>query len=148
MFDSADEVPKDAPPETRPHVCSLCISACSASFPTAQPLAQHMRIKHEKRSSIQNYVDDSGVCPCCCTNFVTRIRVIAHLSDTRVSRCRCRIAILNGEIVPEIHPSIVVKLNSRDRELKKLAYKEGHTHVLAAKSARCASGKRIGSVRA
>ena len=148
FFDCDSEVITSAPAEARPHVCDVCIGASRASFPTAQGLAQHMRIKHKKRSDIHNFVNDSGVCPNCATNYVSRIRVIAHLSDTRPSRCRCRNAILNGDIVPELDPELVAKLNSRDREIKKQALRAGHTHALAAVSARTASGRRIGSVRA
>ena len=148
IFDDCKDVPAYAPAVAKPHVCQLCIGASAASFPTAQGLAQHMRITHRKRSIIHNFVDNSGVCPNCATNFVFRICVISHLSDTRPSRCRCRNAVLFGDIVPELSPEFVAKLNSRDREFKKQALREGHTHALAAASARTASGRRIGSVRA
>ena len=147
IFDDGKDVPAYAPAVAKPHVCQLCIGASAASFSTAQGLAQHMRIKHTKHSIIHNFVDDSGVCPNCATNFVSRIRVISHLSDTRPSRCRCRNAVLSGDIVPELSPEFVAKLNSRDREFKKQALRDGHTHALAAVPA-IASGRRIGSVRA
>ena len=148
IFDDCKDVPSTAPAAARPHVCQICSDATSASFPTAQGLAQHMRIKHKQRSSVHNFVDDSGVCPDCASNFVSRIRVIAHLSDTRPSRCRCRNVVLTGDVVPELSPEIVDKLNSRDRELKKQALRGGHTHALAAGSARTAAGRRVGCVRA
>ena len=56
IFDDCKDVPACAPAVAKPHVCQLCIGASAASFPTAQGLAQHMRIKHTKGSIIHNFV--------------------------------------------------------------------------------------------
>ena len=45
-------------------------------------------------------------------------------------------------------PDELARLNEADREIRKLALKSGHTHPIAAKSARTAAGMRIGHVRA
>merc|ERR1712060_993012 len=48
---------------------------------------QHCRIVHKETVPIKNYIDDSGVCPECLTNFQERFRVVHHLTDKRRPKC-------------------------------------------------------------
>ena len=104
----------------------------------------HCRAKHGVRNAIIEHIGDIGVCPICSTNFITRLRLISLLSDSR--RARCRVQVMSGSY-PKIPPDELARLNEADREIRKLALKSGHTHPIAAKSARTAAGKRIGHVR-
>jgi len=122
--------------------CSQCVPP--VAFSTGKALQSHMRTKHRVRSSISMYIDDSGLCPICSTNFRSRIRVISHLSDVR--RPKCRDCILTG-CVPVIADSLYVQLQERDKQLRRKALHQGHTHPIASGSARTADGRTVGHVR-
>ena len=121
------------------HVCKMCIPNCA--FPTEKALNSHARSKHDVVSLIPKYIDGSGLCPACKSVFCSRIRVIAHLSDTRRPRCRDRV--LAGEF-PAIADDVFVQLQSSDRETRKSALHEGHTHPIAVGSAQRADGNKVG----
>jgi hypothetical protein len=83
--------------------CDLC-PAPGPSFSTAKARDQHLRVKHGITSSVKMYIDGSGICPICMTNFRSRSRVIAHVSDTR--RPKCRNKIFRGRVPQTFrHPS-------------------------------------------
>ena len=90
------------------------------------------------------HTNDTGLCPICKADFRSRIRVISHLSDVRRPKCRDRI--LAGE-VPAIAELLFVQLQDRDKQLRKEALHQGHTHPIATGSALSAGGLRIGHVR-
>ena len=115
------------------------------AFASNKALMSHCRAKHGARNAIIEHIGDTGICPSCGTNFITRLRLIAHLSDSR--RARCRVQVMSGSY-PKIPPDELERLNEADCEIRKLALKSGHTHPIAAKSACTAAGKRIGHVRA
>ena len=121
--------------------CMQC--APPVSFFSSKALQSHCRIKHGARSSVPQYINDSGVCPVCSTVFGSRLRVISHLSDTRRPKCRERV--LAGDF-PVLPRSVLAKLSVRDRELKRLALREGHTHTLASGAAVNAKGHIVGRV--
>jgi hypothetical protein len=123
------------------HVCMLCRPACV--FASKKALDSHSRSKHNATSQIPVYIDNSGVCPACRTSFCSRIRVVAHLSDSRRPKCRDRV--LAGEF-PRIAHDLFLKLQEQDRIMKRLALREGHTHVIASGSATKLDGKTIGRV--
>eukprot|EP00973_Karenia_brevis_P027721 3820619-Karenia_brevis.AAC.1 len=83
-------------------VCELC--EAKPAFKSAKALASHQRAKHKFRNPLGAYLDDSGICPVCGTNFHNRVRVLAHVSDTRVrskvQRLTCRQQLLRG-VVPK-----------------------------------------------
>ena len=62
--------------------CSLCVGG--PAFKSAKALASHVRIKHKVTNPLNTYVDDSGICPVCHTNFFSRARVLTHFSETRI----------------------------------------------------------------
>ena len=122
--------------------CMQC--APPVTFSSSKALQSHCRTKHGTRSSVPQYINDSGVCPVCSTVFGSRLRVISHLSDTRRPKCRERV--LAGDF-PVLPKAVLAKLSVRDRELKRLALREGHTHTLASGAAVNAKGHIVGRVQ-
>ena len=117
-------------------VCPTCCP--SLGFKSRKALDQHMRTKHNIRSDIPYYIDDSGVCPACGVNLHARAKVITHACETRHRgkhcRVRCRDVILGGNI-PRVPNDIFFQLQERDRKLIAAARKAGHTHVRTARPA-------------
>ena len=64
-------------------VLSSC-SVCSANFESERALAMHMRFKHQSRSQVGRWCGGDCVCVVCGQGFSTRLRLIAHLTDSRV----------------------------------------------------------------
>ena len=123
-------------------MCAQCSPV--VKFSTDKVLQSHRRSKHGVRSYVPQYIDDSGICPICRTKFGSRIRVVAHLSDSR--RVKCSSRILAGEC-PPLSVEVVTALNVRDRELKRSALRDGHTHAIAAGAATDAQGRTVGRVQ-
>ena len=73
------------------------------------------------------------MCPICGTDFQHRLALITHLCDLRIrSKIRgacCGLLYLESSPVP-LAPSLAEALNSRDRDLRSAALREGHTHAL------------------
>ena len=88
----------------------------------------------------------SGICPACGTQFYSRRKVIVHACESRQrgKSCslRCKDVILSGSMqkVPE---SVFLKLQERDRQLRKKCLQSGNTHVRVAMPA-----KRVASAAA
>ena len=121
------------------HACSVC----HARFPTERALASHCRAKHGHQLGIKQYIDGSGVCPSCGTQFRTRLRCIAHLSDRRRPRCA-------NWVLANCRPlasDVLSRLDEKDREALREAWSQGHTHALARGPAPTREGKRIGRCR-
>ena len=53
------------------HPCDIC----SATFPTKKALWSHERERHGLTHPVKRKIDGSGVCPCCKTSFLQRIRL-------------------------------------------------------------------------
>ena len=123
-----------------------CPHGCEGAFLSAKALGQHMRAKHNIRSDIPLYIDDSGICPACGVNLHARAKVVTHACETRYRgkscRVRCRDVILGGTI-PQLPHDIFVQLQERDRKLIAAARRAGHTHVRTARPA-----KRVASASA
>ena len=64
------------------HVCTLC-SAPRPAFSSAKALASHQRTRHAVRNPMRAFADASAVCQCCGNYYGTRLRLLAHLSDSR-----------------------------------------------------------------
>ncbi|CAK0883470.1 unnamed protein product, partial [Prorocentrum cordatum] len=101
---------------------------CDASFPTNKALLQHKRIAHKQTAPIKAFIDDSGACPACKTDFLERHRVIRHVSDSRRPACRTQIM----STLPAQSPELVAAWEARDNERVRLARRAGSTHILAA----------------
>ena len=74
-------VPVAEPSMAASFACEVCKTAFFTSF---KALCQHKRIRHNIRSPIATHIQDISICPICCTDFQSRPRLLAHLSDGRV----------------------------------------------------------------
>ena len=74
---------------------------------------------------------------------MTRLRLLAHLSDSR--RPRCRDELLSGFHLP-LSAEETAELDAKDTEAKREAARSGHSHVIAAGAARTRDGKLLGRV--
>ena len=91
------------------------------------------------------FAEADGLCPICKTCFNSRLRLLAHLSDTR--RPKCRDKLLCGTATPLSQKRIAV-LDELDKVTRRNAQRLGQTHPVAIGSAVRANGKRIGHVQA
>jgi hypothetical protein len=89
------------------------------------------------------YADAKGICPICKTDFKSRIRCLAHLSDRR--RTKCSDMILESG-VSKLSQAIVDKLDMADRTFRREAHQSGHTHPIAQKPATRHNGRVVGRV--
>ena len=75
---------------------------CGAAFPSSKALGQHNRKRHGAKPIIQTLVGDETTCQNCKTDFVQRFRLIAHSSDSRPNRLKCRLwYAANAAQIPE-----------------------------------------------
>ena len=92
----------------------------------------HHTMKHTLRCPARLYVDESAIRPICKTDFKQRLRCIAHLSDSRRTKCWDQLMQLAP---PPLPAQRVEELDLADREARKTAKRKGHTHPLAVGSA-------------
>ena len=102
---------------------------------------QHQRIKHGKRNDVRRYVGVDATCIACGTNFIQRFKCIKHSTDKR--RLRCRKKILANTIAP-LDEGVVQLLDAENRALSRMAFKAGHSHLLAIGQAKCKYGQCVG----
>ncbi|CAE8655748.1 unnamed protein product [Polarella glacialis] len=100
------------------HRCSLC-SPGGPAFQTTNALQQHLRRKHGIRNELRQYVDGSGRCPVCKTQFSSRVHALEHLRETRRQN-RCRTAVSGGQ-VKRLSKSTVDALDAHDRKCRREA---------------------------
>ena len=115
--------------------------ACALSFASERALKSHRRAKHGERAQIRRYLR-TPVCPCCGTDFVQRLRLLAHVSDSR--RPRCREWILSN--LSPMSEAEVSRLDAEDKRLRREAQRAGRSHHIAVAPARTASGQVTGRV--
>ena len=113
--------------------------ACSLSFACSRALHMHCMKLHAIRSIFRYYADADGVCPICSSDFLTRLRLISHLSDPRRTKCSVHL-----HLVTKLTEARVEELDQHDRYLKQASKKQGHSHVLAVGQATSASGRLLG----
>ena len=123
-------------PRVEAYVCE-----CGEAFSSSRGLQSHQRAKHGKRNEVRFFVSGS-TCPCCGTDFVSRLRLLSHLSDTR--RPKCRTFVLDH--CPRLSASTVQQLDLVDRDLRRDAQQAGRSHHIATAPARRADGRIIGRV--
>ena len=115
---------------------------CCACFSNSKAQLQHRRVVHQYRDPVLQRVDGTGVCYACSITFHTRLRVIAHVCDRRNNVCKPWIL----EHCPALSPPVLADLEAQDREARRSARKQGHTHAIATSHAKRADGKFIGRV--
>ena len=118
-------------------------TARAPSFPPARSRHTPGASTASETSLIRELVS-SSVCPCCRTDFVQRIRCLAHLSDSRRPRCRDWV-LRNCRRLP---PAAVARLDLADRELRRAAQRSGRSHHIARGAARDRSGRVVGRATA
>jgi hypothetical protein len=126
----------------RAHVCLMC-DAPQPAFASLKALASHQRSKHGIRNPMRAFANVDGRCPICCTGFRTRLRLLAHLSDTR--RPKCRDAALAGAVQP-LPAKRILELDALDKVARREAHRQGYSHPIAVGTARTADGRRTGHV--
>ena len=111
------------------HTCTLC----SASFATAKALESHRRVRHKMRAPLATLVGSSKVCPCCHTEFSSRPRLLAHISEKRNRGNRlysCNSILAAGLVQPPQNSDLEAAF-AADREARTAARKAGHTVPLS-----------------
>ena len=107
---------------------------CGDAFLTSKARDAHSRSKHGTRCSVNDYIGDVSVCPVCHTEYRSRLRLLAHLSDTRI-RSKHRGTSCNAEFLASkpkrIDAEVLAELHKKDRLSRNAAIKLGHTHELA-----------------
>ena len=137
------------------HICATfqCSMCSTKPFASQKALDQHARIKHNVISVINRTIPEIPVCPICSTNYHTRERLVAHLSETRVrsqvrrTNCRTEFLALGW---PLLSPSQLASFSERRKADAKVMRKAGHTCTLAeapAKRGAPAVLKSIAAVR-
>ena len=94
---------------------------------------------------IMSYLVESGTCPECKTNYVTRWRCFKHVSDMRPRRDKCAQAFLSGDYA-RVEQDEVDRLDESFRQEVRASCKDGYTLPLASGRAKTLDGKTIGHV--
>ena len=123
--------------------CNLCSDGVHHfAFATKKALMSHQRSKHGMKSNARLYADADGICAWCQNCYVTRLRVLRHLTDRR-SSCLNKLVSAGSPVLDDARVSY---LDNIDRGLRRQAQRAGRAHPVAAGSATKADGKRIGRV--
>jgi hypothetical protein len=124
-------------------VLAYACARCEKAFASQKALEYHSRTKHGDRLDIRRFVRDS-VCPACGTDYRDRLRCIAHLSDRR--RCACADWVrVNTAPMPDAQ---VREIDLADTQLRREAWRHGHTAHIAKLPALRADGRVIGRIAA
>ena len=123
---------------------SVPCDVCGAMFADQRSMQSHRRSKHKIRAPQRFYADSDGMCCVCLINFQSRLRLIAHLSDTRRDKCWQRIC--SSRDFPKLPDHKVDELDEIDRVARRNAQRQGRSHVKAVGSAITAEGRLIGHV--
>jgi len=130
------------------HICMKCpedVNGNRPSWSTSRALESHMRAKHKVLCEFRYYVDSSGRCPICHTDYKSRIRCLAHICDRRRPKCANEVKNGNARRLPE---NTVLKLDEADREQRRLAQRQGRSHPIARTPATTCTGRVVGRVTA
>ena len=122
-------------------VCGLCQD--QPGFKSSKALMTHQRIVHKMRTQMRYFADGDGVCKICGICFRSRLRLLAHLTDSR--RPGCSSAIISQQLQP-LSESRVAELDAIDRVARTEARRAGHSHAIAVGPARRPTGECIGHV--
>ena len=136
-------VDSECPEACVAHMCALCGDPRPA-FASPKVLASHQRCAHGVRNPMRAFADADGRCPVCAPLFHSRLRLLAHLSDTR--RPKCRNILLAGSIQP-LPKRRIDELDVADKLARRAAQREGRSHPFAARSALTSDGQCIGHVQ-
>ena len=127
-------------------VCHFRCDACDCAFPTEKAKKAHQRTKHKVLVPQRHYADENGVCPVCSTGFNTRLRLLAHLCDSRRPKCWDRICAQPTNF-ERLSDERTLELDAADRVSRREARRAGYSHPIAIGPARTEAGKLIGHVK-
>ena len=122
-------------------ICNQCQGGCT--FASDKALRAHMRAEHKTQTEMRYYAGGDAICQCCRTTFSSRLRLIAHISDARGPTCRQRL-LCSGVVLPVEE---VVRLDTSDREARRVARAAGHTQPISSKAATKINGKAVGTAQ-
>ena len=122
--------------------CPFCVE--DVFFHSNKALDMHQRTSHACRSELRLFAGANAVCQACQTKFSTRLRLLAHLGDTRRPKCSEWLQ-QHGTMLTE---SEVLRLDAIDKKARQVARKAGLTNVPSAAPAVNAKGFAVGRVRA
>ena len=137
-----DPTAKLVPPPRALAVPTFPCEVCGNIVSTAKACLQHCRVKDKMRCYEAQFVDDSGRCPVCRTNLVTRLRVLRHLCDPRRNR-KCRLALAEGRVEAQPLESLLAWEHA-DKVARQQAMREGRIHPQAVGTALRADGRKCG----
>ena len=103
------------------HVCEVCTSR--PSFKSNKGMLSHLRVVHGSRNCMRLYADANGICNSCKAMFRTRLRLLAHLCDSRRPTCH-EFVLQHCSPMPKDRAR---ELDDQDRLLRAAARKSGHT---------------------
>ena len=105
-------------------------TVCSYAADSQRALDMHSRVAHGKRCEIRRWAADSGICVVCQTTFSTRLRLIGHLTESRIRAGRqpCRQEL---HLYPQLPDEEIARLDAIDREARLKARRQGHTQPLS-----------------
>ena len=121
--------------------CNFCDGDKARQFMSLKALQSHQRVVHKVLSPMRAYADESGTCPVCSTCFRSRLRLLAHLCDSR--RPTCRDACFSRDITP-LTETRVVELDKLDRLARTEARRAGHSHAISRGHAFDSKGAVVG----
>ena len=95
-------------------------------------MLQHARVRHRRTSAVQNFIGLTPSCPVCHKMFSTRLRAIAHLSETRVrgrhGRPTCNSILFSSPLSERVvEPMVLRTALAVDRDARRNARRNGHS---------------------
>jgi len=107
---------------------------CGDTFPDTWRLSSHKWATHKMKAPFRRCIGDTSECPVCKTDFITRARLIKHLSERRVrsakrrKTCRDELMKRKPPDIPHHEYEALEAIGSYDA---KKARREGHNFELA-----------------
>ena len=117
---------------SQPPSSHRCVT-CGLLFKSSKALETHMKSKHKTQASASSKIGRSCVCPCCYTQFASRTRLLAHVSEkrnrgTRTFSCSnlCASNLVKAVDAAEFEEAVEI-----DKRARTSARKSGHTVPLS-----------------
>ena len=116
--------------------CHRCGDWCSSS----KGRSVHSRAKHAIFSVGRSFANGRGCCLCCKVTFLSRPRLSAHLTDSRIMKC---LAWCVSNATPTESEEIQ-RLDTIDRDLRSQAWRAGHKQPRSTARAVGQNGRNTG----
>ena len=122
--------------------CRLCPHSQVSWFSNSRALQMHQRRVHGVRSILRLFAGADNTCQACSTTFSTRLRLMAHMADSR--RVRCREWLFAHGV--RISTEQCAQLDAVDLDQRRQANRAGHTQPLSIGPAVSRTGRTMGIV--